>query len=120
MPYRRLRRELAFLGTEIGARDMYKIVRSIALKGRPIGTTSRRDQAGAFVWNEGRDTDLAVQNLRGRLLKQLVRLRVTKRAAAEFLAGQLYLDLQEAEAAYEAALEKAESLPGLTPATKEG
>lgn len=98
--YSRLRQDLAAVGLQVGEREMYELISSLRLKRRPVATTP----AGAYVWETPRDVRLGLRNLVGRVLVQHRGIRAYKAAAREGLTQQRYLDLTDAERAYDAEL----------------
>jgi hypothetical protein len=92
--YGRLREDLAAEGLDIGEREMYELVSSLAMKGRPVGTISAAG-GGAFIVCDARDARLAYRNLYGRVVRQLRRCRRFKQTCREGLLGQEYLGLGE-------------------------
>ncbi len=102
--YARLRQDLEReTGLVVGDREMYELVQSLVLAGRPVGTISSNG-GGAFVIETARDARLAYRNLYGRVCRQLRRCRALKRTIRETISGQRYLDLADAGRAYESAV----------------
>ena len=106
VPYHKLRELLLPMGWRIGEREIYDIVSEIVRKGRPVGTTAN----GAFITMDSKDARLATRYLAGRVVRQQRRIRVFKRTMREGLTKQQYLDLADAESAYDEARQKAGTL----------
>jgi hypothetical protein len=92
--YGRLRQDLEAAGVKIAEREMYELVSSLALKGRPVGTVSA-GSGGAFIVCDARDARLAYRNLYGRVCRQFRRCKAFKRTCREVLGHQQFLDVAE-------------------------
>jgi len=98
--YARLRADLAEVGLVVSERAMYELVRTLVLKGRPVGTRSRKHGGGAFIVQTARDARAGYRNLCRRMVAQGKRCQRFRQMAREGLTQQRYLDLERAERAY--------------------
>jgi hypothetical protein len=93
MRYREIRRAMQAQGIEISERDMYAVIQSLSLKGRPVGATCRRNRPGAYAWSCAADALRAKHALWKRVLEQLRRARACSATVEEWINEQRYLAL---------------------------
>lgn len=100
-------REMRARRFDVGRREIEFTIQSLRWqKGRPVGSCS----GGIFAYHDRAGAAVAIKMLWQHVRSQLAGLRAARRTAQDVGSDQMFLDLQEAGEAYDAAKEESESL----------